>query len=97
MQEILINVLIFAGILLLLALSVAVVIGIMILVDLRRTTKEISGKIKAVSSALDIVGLLISGLTGARGLKKKISDDSSTLAAFAAGIKRSLEVLLKKK
>ncbi|MFH1683732.1 MAG: hypothetical protein ABIA67_02485 [Candidatus Margulisiibacteriota bacterium] len=97
MQEILINVLIFSGIILLLALSVGVVIGIMILVDIRKTSKEITKKIKAITSAIDIVALLLGGLGGARqSLKKKLNPDKSTLIAFIAGVKKGLQVLLKK-
>ncbi|MFH1347283.1 MAG: hypothetical protein ABIH22_01200 [Candidatus Margulisiibacteriota bacterium] len=97
MQEILINVLIFSGIILLLAVAVGVVIGIMILVDIRKTTKEVTKKVKAVTSAIDIVTLLLGGLGGAKKtLKKKLNPDKSTLIAFIAGVKKGLQVLLKK-
>ena len=93
MYEILINVLIFSGILLLLAITVGVVIGVIILVDIRRSTKQITRQIKAVTSAFDIVSLLLGGVGQA---KKKLNPDKSTLIAFIAGVKKGLQVLLKK-
>lgn len=97
MYEILINILIFAGILLLLALTVAVVQGFIILIDIRRMTKEIKEKMLVVTSVFDIVTLLLGGVEGAKKkFKKKLKTNDSTLVAFLAGLKKSLRVLLKK-
>ncbi|MBU0671985.1 MAG: hypothetical protein KJ732_03035 [Candidatus Margulisbacteria bacterium] len=97
MQEILINVLIFSGILLLLALAVGVIIGVMILLDVRKMTKDVTKKVKAVTSAIDIVSMLFGGFGGAqKTLKKKLKTDSSTMVAFISGLKKGLQVLLKK-
>ncbi len=97
MYEILINVLIFAGILLLLALTVAVVQGFIILIDVRRMTREIKEKMLVVTSVFDIVTLLLGGVEGAKKkFKKKLKTNDSTLVAFLAGLKKSLRVLLKK-
>jgi len=97
MYGILINILVFCGILLLISLTVAVVMGIIILIDIRRTTKEIAKKVRVVTNALDIVSLLVGGLGGAKKtLKKKLDPDKPTLVAFIAGLKKGLQVLLKK-
>lgn len=95
MQEILINVLIFCGIILLLALTVAVVQIIIIMIDINRMTKEVKKKVLALTSVFDIVTLLLGGLSGAKKtLKKKLSPDKSTIVAFAGGLKKGLQVLL---
>lgn len=97
MHEILINVLIFCGIILLLALTVAVVQVVIILIDINRMTKEVKKKLLALTSVVDIVTLLFGGLGGAKKvLKKKLDPDKSTLVALVAGIKKGLQVLLKK-
>ncbi len=98
MYEILINVLVFSAILLLLALTIGVVIGVMILVDIRRSTKEVTRKIKAVTSALDIISMVVGGFGGARKtFKKKLKTaNDSNVIAFIAGIKRALTVFLRK-
>ncbi|MEE8638025.1 MAG: hypothetical protein V3T21_03165 [Candidatus Margulisiibacteriota bacterium] len=97
MHEILINVLIFCGIILLLALTVAVVQVVIIMIDINRMTKEVKKKILALTSVVDIVTLLLGGMGGAKKvLKKKLNPDKSTLVAFVAGIKKGLQVLLKK-
>lgn len=97
MHEILINVLIFCGIILLLAITVAVVQVVIILIDINRMTKEVKKKLLALTSVVDIVTLLFGGLGGAKKvLKKKLDPDKSTLIALVAGIKKGLQVLLKK-
>jgi hypothetical protein len=97
MHEILINVLIFCGIILLLALTVAVVQIVIIMIDVNRMTKEVRKKVLALTSVVDIVTLLFGGLGGAKKvLKKKLNPDKSTLVASVAGIKKGLQVLLKK-
>jgi hypothetical protein len=98
MYDYLINALVFGGIILLLALSVAVVQLILILTDVRHTTKEIRKKLIAITSVLDIVGLLMGGIKGAQGrIKKKMSPDSSTVIAVTSGLKKGLQILLKGK
>ncbi|KPJ64998.1 hypothetical protein AMJ44_11535 [candidate division WOR-1 bacterium DG_54_3] len=98
MQEILINVLIFCGILLLVALIVAMVQIILIMVDIRRMTKEIKKKVYALTSLFDIVSLLFGGVEGAKKrFKKKLSPDKSTIVAFMGGLKKGLQVLLGRK
>ena len=95
MQTYLFNILIFCGILLLLALTVAVVQGIIILIDARRVSKEVTNKVLAVSSLFDVVTMLVGGLGEA---KKRVGKnmDSSTVVAFAAGLKKAIQVLFKK-
>jgi|GEM_PF-6659799 len=92
MYEILINVLVFSGILLLLALTVAVVQGILILVDTRKMTKEVGEKVKAIVSVVDIVTMFLAGISG---LKNK-ARGSANLTAAVAGIKKGLQVFLNK-
>lgn len=97
MYEILINILVFCGIILLIALTVAVIQGILILLDVKRISKEVRKKLLAVTSVIDIVSLLLGGFEGAKSrFKKKLTSNDSTLVAFLAGLKKSLQVLLKK-
>jgi hypothetical protein len=97
LQTYLINALIFCGILLLIALIVGMIIVIFILIDFRRVSKEISKKVVALTSVVDIVSLFMGGIGGAKNrIKKKLKNDDSTLIAFIAGVKRGLQVLLKK-
>ena len=94
---ILINILVFCGIGLLIALIVASVVVIIILLDLRRTTNELKQKVMAVASVLDVVGMFLGGFGS---IKKKLggnlSSNSATIVGFAAGLKKALQVLLKK-
>ena len=90
--EIMINVLIFSGVLLILAFVVATIQGILILIDLRKTTHEITNKINSLSSLIDVVTIFVAGLGGLRG---KINPGSSNFAGFAAGLKRAVQVLFK--
>jgi len=95
--DILINLLIFCGIGLLIALIVATIVVIMILLDLRRTTKEVGDKVKAIASILDIVGMLFGGMgTIKKKLSGNLGSNSATIVGFAAGLKKALQVLLKK-
>ena len=97
MQEILLNILIFAGILVLLALTVAVIMGIFVLNDVRRISKEIREKVLIVTSLFDIASMLLGGMEGVKGrVKKKLKNDGSSLVAFLAGLKKGIKVLLKK-
>ena len=94
-QMYLTNILIFCGILLLLALTVAVVQGIIILIDVRRVSREVTNKVLAITSLFDIVTMLVGGLGEA---KKRVGKkmDSNTVVAFAAGLKKAVQVLFKK-
>ena len=92
MQEILFNVFIFCGILLLLAITVAVVQIVIILIDVRKLSNSIMDKINAVVSLFDIVGVLFSGLEGA---KKRVGSKNTSLVGVTAGIKRALQILFR--
>jgi hypothetical protein len=97
MYNVLINILVFCGILLLIALIVAAVQGILILLDVRRAEKEVMKKVAMVSSAVDIVSIVAGGVGGAKKvIGKKISSDGSTITAFMAGLKKGLEVFFAK-
>jgi hypothetical protein len=91
MQVYLINILFFCLILLVLALTVGALQMVLILIDVRKTSSEISSKVRMVASLFDIVTMLVGGMGTA---KRKMND--SSLAAFAAGLKKSFEVLFKK-
>jgi len=93
LQTYLVNILIFCGILLLIALIVGMVQIIIVLVDVRRASKEIKNKILALTSVFDIVSMVLGGLGSA---KKKVKLDSSNFAAFAAGLKKALQIFFKK-
>ncbi len=93
MYEILINALVFCIILLVIALVVAVIQSILILRETRKMTKEVSDKVLAVSSLLDIGAIFFQGITG---LKRK-SGEGANLSAAIAGIKKGLQVFLSKK
>ncbi len=96
LYSILMNVLIFCGIVLLIALTVAVIQGIIILVDVRHTSKEVKKKLYAVTSVIDIVSLLMGGMEGAKKrIKKKMAPDENTIIAFVAGVKKGLKILLR--
>ena len=97
-QVYLINALIFCGIVILIALIVAMVQIILILLDVRRMTKEIKKKLFALTSLFDILSLLFGGFEGAKKrFKKKLKFDQPTLMAFMGGLKKGLEVLFKSK
>ncbi|MEA3494310.1 MAG: hypothetical protein U9R38_08025 [Candidatus Margulisiibacteriota bacterium] len=97
LYDILIIILIFCGIVFLIALTVAVIQGIIILIqgiviliDIRHASKELKNKLYTVTSMVDVVSLLIGRMEGA---KKRISENS--IVAFAAGVKKGLKVLLR--
>jgi len=93
MYEILINALVFCIILLIIALIVAVIQSILILRETRKMTKEVSDKVLAVSSLLDVASIFFQGITG---LKKR-SGEANNLSAAISGIKKGLQVFLSKK
>ena len=67
MQPYLINALIFCGVILLIALTVAIVQLFLILLDVRGVTKEIRKKTKVVSDLIDV-----SASAAAEFLKKSV-------------------------
>jgi len=97
MYEILINVLVFCAILLLIALTVAVVQGVIILLDINRMVREIKKKLIALASLFDIFTILFGGFEGIKKtFKKKALNDKPTLIASIAGVKKGLQVLFNK-
>ena len=97
LYSILMNVLIFCGIILLIALTVGVIQAIIILVDVRHTSKEVKKKLYALTSVIDIFSLLMGGMEGAKNrIKKKMAPDENSIIAFVAGVKKGLKVLLRK-
>jgi len=98
MYEILINVLVFSGVILLLAFTVATIQIILILIDARKTAKLVEEKVKVLTSALDVVSLIFGGIEGAKkNFKSRMTPRKSTLIALVAGIKKGLQVLVKGK
>jgi hypothetical protein len=96
-QVYLINILIGCGIALLIALTIAVIQIIAILYDIRSTTKAIKKKIDAVMAAIDFVGNVFGGFERAKKkIKKKMAPNESIMIAFAAGVKKGLEVMFGK-
>ncbi|MFA6431687.1 MAG: hypothetical protein WCV91_04840 [Candidatus Margulisiibacteriota bacterium] len=94
----LINALIFCGILLLLALTVAVIQIVLMLLDIRRTYNEIKRKLEPIISLLDFVTLIAGGLGGLKGrMASNMMPQKSTMIAFFAGLKKGIEVLFKNK
>ncbi|MFC1511088.1 hypothetical protein ACFL5U_01720 [Candidatus Margulisiibacteriota bacterium] len=97
MYEILINLLIFCGIILLLAITVGVVQGIIVMIDVRRTTKKVTKKVEAVTSIIDIGALLLGGVDGAKKrMQNQLAPSKDNIVALIGGIKRGLQVLFKK-
>ena len=98
MYEILMNILIFCIILLIIAFIVGTVQLVIMLIDVRKTTKTVSKKVEAVTSMIDIVSLIFGGMDEAKKrVQNKIVPNKSNLIAFVAGIKKGLQVLLNKK
>jgi len=94
---VLINILVFCGIGLLIALMVATIVVILILLDLRRTTREVKQKVMAISSALDVIGMFLGGFgTIKKKLGNNLGSNSATIIGFAAGLKKAIQVLIKK-
>jgi uncharacterized protein YoxC len=96
MNAYLINILLFCAILLLIAFIVGTVLLVLIIIDVRRTVKEVTAKVHAVTSLIDIVTMLAGAVDMAKGRLGKKLPGKSTAAAFAAGLKKGLEVLFKK-
>ena len=96
LQTYLVNILIFCAILLLLVFVVAMVQIVIVLIDIRKTTKTITEKIQVVSSLFDIVTMLTGAFDLAHGRLKNNLPGKSTISALVAGIKKGLEVFLKK-
>lgn len=96
LQTYLVNILIFCAVLLLIALIVGTLQLIIIFIDVRKTTREVTEKIRAITSLLDIVSLLIGALNLTKGKIKEKIPGKSTLFALVAGLKKGLETLLKK-
>ncbi|OGC42795.1 hypothetical protein A2548_00600 [candidate division WOR-1 bacterium RIFOXYD2_FULL_41_8] len=98
MQTYLFNILLFCGVLLLIALTVAVILGIIMLIDVVKTTKQVKRKILALTSVLDVVTLFVEGMGRTKKrVAEKFAGENSTLVAAIAGLKRGLQVLLGKK
>jgi len=96
-QTYLINTLIFCVILLLLAITVGAVQMALIMFDVRQMEKEARKKFMAVLSVFDVVTLLLGGLGGLKKrIQKNVAPDRSTFVALIAGIKKGLQVFLKK-
>ena len=97
MQVYLVNALIFCVIILVLVLAVAALQLVLVMIDVRRMTREVKEKFLAITSVLDIVTLLVSGLSG---VKNKLGErgglSSGTVVAFAAGLKKALKILFNK-
>ena len=96
-QTYLINTLIFCVILLLLAITVGAVQMALIMFDVRQMEKEARKKFMAVLSVFDVVTLLLGGLGGLKKrIQKNVAPDRSTFVALIAGIKKGLQVFLRK-
>ena len=97
MQLYLINALIFCGIILLLVLIVGAIQVALLLLDVRKTTREVKDKIYTVLSLFDIFSLIFGGLKSVKHrLGSKLAKDSPNLVGFIAGLKKALQVLLNK-
>jgi hypothetical protein len=93
MQLYLINALIFCGLLLLLALAVAVVQLILILNDLRQLSKQARDRAAAFSPLFDLAALFLAG-----GKQNNlIFGDNSIASALFVGLKKALQILFKDK
>ena len=97
LQTYLVNILLFCGILLLIAFIVIAVQIVIVMLDVRRMSNEVKKKIQVLTSIFDIVTLLIGGLGEAKKrVVRTVSPNDSTMVAFAAGLKKGLEVLFKR-
>jgi LytS/YehU family sensor histidine kinase len=96
LQTYLINILLFCAILLLIAFIVGTVQLIIILIDVRRSVKEVTEKVNAITSLFDIVTVFSGAFGLAKGKLSGRMPGKTTLTAFAAGLKKGLEVLFKK-
>ncbi len=85
----------FSLILLLLALTVAIVQVIIILVEVRGSIRELKKKLKPVTAALDIANLFWAGIEEMKRCAAEEADPSkATLKAFFAGVKKGIQVLM---
>lgn len=97
LYSVLINLLVFCAILLLLAITVAVVQGVIVMIEVRRTTRNVTKKIETLTSIIDIGTLLLGGVDGAaRRVKQSLLPGRANLTALIAGIKKGLQVLFNK-
>lgn len=96
LQTLLVNILIICAILLLIAFLVGAVLLVMIILDVRRSVKKVTNRVNAAAAFFDLAAMF-SGLFGL-GKDKECGERSerATLKAFAAGLKKGLEVLFKK-
>ena len=95
MQVYLVNSLIFCAILLLIVLIVGAVQLALIMIDLRRTVSDVTDKVRAVTSLLEIVTSLAGVFDLSKGRFGRKLPGKPTLIAFAAGLKKGLNVLFK--
>ena len=96
LQTYLINILLFCAVLLLIVFIVGTVQLVIILIDVRKTTREVTEKVRALTSLLDIVSILFGALNMTKGKIKDKIPGKSTLFALVSGLKKGLETLLKK-
>ena len=96
LQAYLINILLFCAVLLLIVFIVGTVQLVIILIDVRKTTREVTEKVRAITSLLDIVSILFGALNMTKGKIKDKIPGKSTLFALVSGLKKGLETLLKK-
>jgi CHASE3 domain sensor protein len=96
LQAYLINILLFCAVLLLIVFIVGTVQLVIILIDVRKTTREVTEKVRAITSLLDIVSILFGALNMTKGKIKDKIPGKSTLFALVSGLKKGLETLLRK-
>ena len=96
LQTYLINILLFCAVLLLIVFIVGTVQLVIILIDVRKTAREVTEKVRAITSLLDIVSILFGALNMTKGKIKDKIPGKSTLFALVSGLKKGLETLLRK-
>ena len=96
LQAYLINILLFCAVLLLIVFIVGTVQLVIILINVRKTAREVTEKVRAITSLLDIVSILFGALNMTKGKIKDKIPGKSTLFALVSGLKKGLETLLKK-
>ena len=96
LQTYLINILLFCAVLLLIVFIVGTVQLVIILIDVRKTAREVTEKVRAITSLLDIVSILFGALNMTKGKIKDKIPGKSTLFALVSGLKKGLETLLSK-
>lgn len=98
LQTYLINILIFAGIILLLVLVVAAIQMILILLEARRAAKELKAKVAVITSAIDVVSMVLGGVEGAKArIIKNLIPGKKNINALVAGVKKGVSVLVQGK